>query len=80
MIFNPSLTVDLCMVCALMLMSMTVTLMQGLANEDIQRGIIWTTKQAISIKLTATVGHENFYSDIFSSLHLELWSYDPLMQ
>ena len=60
MVFKLGVTVDLCIVYMLMVVSMTLTLMQGhsgLAEEKSQRWIIWTTKQAISILLSATVGH-----------------------
>ena len=58
------MTVHSCMACMLMLVSMGLTLMQGhsgSATAKHQRCIISTTKQAISIKLTTTVGH--FSSD-----------------
>ena len=65
------MTVDLCRVDMLMLVSMTLTLMQGhngLAEENIQRWIISTTKQAISIQLSETVGHDKFYLSPKSSV------------
>ena len=55
------MTVDLCMVYMLMLVSMTLTLIhrghRGSAKTTIQCWIILTTKQATSIKLATTVGH-----------------------
>ena len=60
MAFKLGMMVDLCMAYMLTLMLMTLNLMQGdsgLTEENIQRWIFstLTTKQAISIKLAATV-------------------------
>ena len=71
MAFKLDMTVDLCMGYMLMLISMTLTLMQGysgLANETIQRWIILTTKQAISIKFAVTVGYDKIYINLKSSV------------
>ena len=55
----------------LMIVSMTLTVMQGdsgSAEEQIQLCMISTTKQAIQIKLAATVGHDKFYMSLKSSV------------
>ena len=56
----------------LMLVSLTLTLMQGhsvLAEEIIQHWIISTTiKQVVSINLAAMVGHDKFYFSLKSSV------------
>ena len=54
------MTVDLWMPYMLMLVSITLTLMQGHSGSAMaknQRCMISATKQAISIKFGATVGH-----------------------
>ena len=70
MTFKLGMTVD-------MLVSVTLTLMQGhngLTEDQIQRWIILTTKQAISIKLAARprVGHDKFYYSPKSSVAFTL--------
>ena len=63
MAFKLGMKVDLCMGYILMVVSMTLTLMQGHSGsieENIQLGIISTTKQAIKIKLAATEGHGKY--------------------
>ena len=57
------MTVDLFMAYLLMLVSMTLTLMQGHSGStkaNIQCWIISTAKQATSITLATTVGHCSF--------------------
>ena len=71
MAFNRGMTIDLCMAYMLRLVTMNLTLMQGhsgLADDKLQRWIISTTKQAISIKHAATVGHDIFYFSLKSSV------------
>ena len=71
MAFKRGMLVDLRMTYMLMLMSITLTLMQGhsgLAEEKIQLWIILTSKQAMSIKLAATAGHSKFYFSLESSV------------
>ena len=75
MAFKLGLNVDLCMGYLLMVVLMTLTLMQGhsdSAEENIKLWIISTTKQAIHIKLAATVGHDNVYFSLKSSVPLIL--------
>ena len=58
--FKLGMTVDLWMPYLLMLVSMTLTLMQGhsgSAKAKNQRCMLSATKQAISIELATTVGH-----------------------
>ena len=58
--FKLGMTVDLWVPYMLMLVSITLTLMQGRSGSamaKIQRWIISTTKQATSINLATTVGH-----------------------
>ena len=64
MAFKLFMTVGLWIAYMLMLDWMTLTLVQGhseLKEENIQRWIISTTKQAKSIQISATVGHDKFY-------------------
>ena len=70
--FTLGMTVDLCMSYLLMLVSMTLTLMQGhsgSAKAKIQYWFILKTKQAKSIKLATTVGH--FY--VIMTLKTIIW-------
>ena len=71
------MAVDLCMAYMFMLVSMTLTLMQGhsgLAKAKTQRWIISTSKQAIRIKLARTVSH--FYVTL--TLQMFIW-FDQLV-
>ena len=68
MAFKLGMTVD-------MLVSMTLDWMQGhsgLAEETIQRWIISTTKQAITIKRAAMGGHYKFHFSFKSSVPVVL--------
>ena len=64
MAFKLGMKFDLCMGYTFMVVSMTLTLMQGhsgSAGKKNQFWIISTTKQAVHIKLAATVGHDNLW-------------------
>ena len=68
MAFKLGMSVDLCMAYMPMLVSMTLTLMQG-HNGSAKATIIWTTKQAISITLATTLGHVLHDLD-FENIHM----------
>ena len=71
MAFKLGMTIEVSLAYMRMLVSMTLTLMKGhsgLAEEQIQHQIIPTTKQAVSLKLAATVGHDKFYFSLKSSV------------
>ena len=74
MVSKLGMTVDLCIACNIMLMlvSMTLTLMQGhggSAKANILFLIVSLAKQATSVKLATTVGH--FLRDLdFASVYM----------
>ena len=71
MAFKLGMKADLCMWYRLVVVLMTLTLMQGnsgSAEEQIQLWIFLTTKQAIKIKIAATVGHDKFFFSLKSSV------------
>ena len=81
MAFKLGMKVALCMGYIVVVVSMTLTLMQGHSGSsegENQICIISTTKQAIQIILAAKLGHDrlNFSLKIVSTIRLELWSHE----
>ena len=79
MAFKLGMKVDLFMGHILVVVSMLLTLMHGhgsSAEERMQLCIISTTKQAIKIKLAATVGffvlHDIYFANVYMACHLVL--------